>query len=121
MKGATTEQRQRRYRSGLAAEATALALLTLKGYVTLACRYKSPVGEIDLVMRQGRVLVFVEVKRRVGLDDAAFAIHARNQERIRNAALHFLSQHPDYVDHDMRFDAILIAPRHLPQHLENAF
>ncbi|MFW5833612.1 MAG: YraN family protein, partial [Pseudomonadota bacterium] len=51
-------------RRGHDAEARAAWWLRLKGFRILACRYRTPVGEIDLVARRGRLLVFVEVKYR---------------------------------------------------------
>lgn len=109
------------YRKGLRAEKAALWFLRLKGYRLLAARYRTPSGEIDLVMRRGRVLVFVEVKTRAGMDDAAFAIHAGNRMRVRRAAELYLQKHPRYTGFDMRFDAVLLAGGLWPRHIVNAF
>ncbi len=57
-------RRVRAYRSGLFAESVAALLLRLKGHRIVARRYKTPVGEIDLVALKGKRLAFVEVKRR---------------------------------------------------------
>src|SRR5262249_50962722 len=59
------------FRVGLSAESRAAAFLVAKGYRIVARRWKSPVGEIDIVARRRRVLVFVEVKARDSLDEAA--------------------------------------------------
>jgi putative endonuclease len=64
------EKRVRAYRSGLVAETLAALMLRLKGYAIVAQRYKTPVGEIDLVALKGRRLAFVEVKRRKTAEDA---------------------------------------------------
>src|SRR5205085_1078996 len=64
-------ERQAAFRRGLSAETRAALLLRVKGYRILARRWQSPVGEIDLVAWRRRVLVFVEVKARARLDDAA--------------------------------------------------
>src|ERR1700687_4757588 len=61
------------FRRGLSAETRAALLLLAKGYRILARRWQSPVGEIDIVARRRRVLVFVEVKARARLDDEAEA------------------------------------------------
>jgi putative endonuclease len=45
----------------------------------------------------------------------------RNQRRIIDAAQAWLMTHPEHADFDLRFDVILIAPRHLPRHLLAAF
>ena len=52
------------YASGLSGEAQAEAFLRAQGMVCLARRYRGQDGEIDLVMREGETLVFVEVKNR---------------------------------------------------------
>src|SRR6266566_1510804 len=57
-------QRRAAFRRGLSAETRAAVLLVVKGYRILARRWQSPVGEIDIVARRRRVLIFVEVKAR---------------------------------------------------------
>jgi len=66
------------FRTGLSAEARAAAYLMAKGYRILAKRFRTPVGEIDLVARRRNVVVFVEVKARATLDDAAYAVTPRS-------------------------------------------
>ncbi len=107
--------------AGLAAEKTAELYLRAKGYQLLQRRYRTPHGEIDLVMQRGRVIVFFEVKYRKNADIAAESIHMRNQMRVRQAAELYLQRHPAYDGFDIRFDALLMAPRRWPQHIENAF
>ena len=109
------------FRTGLSAESRAAALLMAKGYRILAKRFKTPHGEIDLVARRRNTLIFVEVKARASLDDAAYAVTPRQQGRIIDAAQGWLMAHPEHAEFDLRFDAILIAPRHLPRHLLAAF
>jgi putative endonuclease len=109
------------YGLGLRAEALAALMLQLKGYRILARRFSAPVGEIDLVARRGRTLVFVEVKARASLDAAAHAIQPIQRARIVRGAEAFLARHPHFAGFDMRFDAVLVAPGHLPRHLKAAF
>jgi putative endonuclease len=109
------------FRTGLSAESRAAALLMAKGYRILAKRFKTPHGEIDLVAKKRNLLVFVEVKARASLDDAAYAVTPRQQARIIDAAQGWLMAHPEHAEFDLRFDVILIAPRHLPRHLLAAF
>src|ERR1044072_5494531 len=80
---------------GLSAESRAAAYLIAKGYRILARRWKSPVGEIDIVARRRQLLVFVEVKARASLDAAAESVLPRQQQRIAAAASVWLSEHPD--------------------------
>jgi putative endonuclease len=109
------------FRIGLSAESRAATLLIAKGYRIAARRWKTPVGEIDIVARRRRVLVFVEVKARERLDDAAESVTARGKRRIVAAANAWLAAHPDDVHRDIRFDVMLVAPGKLPRHIANAF
>ena len=106
---------------GLSAESRAAAYLIAKGYRILSRRWKSPVGEIDIVARRHRLLVFVEVKARADLDAAAEAVLPRQRQRIAAAAEAWLATYPDPKIIDMRFDAILVAPGKLPRHIPAAF
>src|SRR3954471_18712349 len=109
------------FRTGLSAEARATAYLMAKGYRILAKRFRSPYGEIDIVARRRNLLAFVEVKARATLDDAAYAVTPRQQRRIIDAAQAWLMTHPEHAGFDLRFDAMLIAPKSLPRHLPAAF
>src|SRR6476620_4574877 len=106
---------------GLSAENRAAALLIAKGYRIVARRFRSPVGEIDIVARRGRALIFVEVKARGRLEDAAEGVIVRQQRRIIAAAEAWLASHPDDVNCDIRVDVMLVAPRSLPRHIVAAF
>ena len=118
---AAAPERIAAFRTGVSAEARAGAFLMAKGYRILAKRFRTPYGEIDLVARRRNLLVFVEVKARATLDDAAYAVTPRQQARIIDAANGWLVAHPQHADFELRFDVILIAPRHLPRHLLAAF
>lgn len=109
------------FRTGVSAEARAEALLVAQDYLILARRFRTPYGEIDIVARQHNLIAFVEVKARARLDDAAYAVTPRQQRRIVDAAQAWLMAHPEHGDFDLRFDVMLIAPRHLPRHLLAAF
>lgn len=116
------EARRRAERAGRAAEVVAAWFLRLKFYRIVATRYKTPLGEIDIVARRGRLIVLVEVKHRAG--DAAAqaqALEAVNASRIIAAARWFQSAHPRYRGYDFRFDVISVAPGRWPHHLVNAF
>ena len=118
---APAERRVAAFRLGLSAESRAAMLLIAKGHRIAARRWKTPVGEIDIVARRRRDLVFVEVKARDTLDAAAESVTARNQQRIVAAAEFWLSSHPDDVERFIRFDVILVAPGKMPRHIVNAF
>lgn len=114
-------ERQIAFRWGLSAESRAAAYLIAKGYRIVARRWRSSVGEVDIVARRRQVLVFVEVKARAQLDSAAESVTARQQRRIAAAAAAWLAEHPDDGACDIRFDAVLIAPGRLPRHILAAF
>jgi putative endonuclease len=109
------------FKTGLSAEARAAAYLMLKGYRVLAKRFRTPYGEIDIIARRRNLIAFVEVKARATLDEAAYAVTPRQQQRIMAAAEAWLMTHPDHAEFELRFDVVLIAPRHLPRHLLAAF
>ncbi len=109
------------FNSGVTAETLAADYLKARGYVILATRFKTPYGEIDLVAEHPNLLIFVEVKARARLDDAAYAVTPRQQRRIIDAATAWLAAHPEHSNFDVRFDAMLIAPKHTPRHLMAAF
>jgi putative endonuclease len=114
-------ERQLAFRTGLTAESRAALLLVAKGFRILARRWKSPVGEIDIVARRRGLLVFVEVKARDDLDDAAWSVTDRQRARIVAAAEAWLARYPDPRVRDIRFDAMLVAPRRVPRHIPAAF
>ena len=107
------------FQTGLSVESRAGAFLMAKGYRILAKRYRTPHGALDLIAK--RRVAFVEVKARATLDEAACAVTPRQQARIVDAAQAWLVMHPEHADFELRFDAILIAPRHLPRHVLAAF
>src|SRR6476661_9586806 len=114
-------ERQAAFHLGISAESRAAAFLIAKGFRILARRWKSPVGEIDIVARRRRLLVFVEVKARDNLEDAAWSVTPRQRARIAAAAEAWLARYPDARIEDMRFDAVLVAPGRIPRHIAAAF
>ena len=114
-------ERQTAFRVGLSAESRAALLLIAKGYRILARRWRSPLGEIDIVARRRHLLVFAEVKARASIDEAAESVHERQRRRIAAAAEVWLAAHPDETIRDVRFDAILVSPGRIPRHIPAAF
>lgn len=119
--GQKAERKRKSHRWGQWAELIGAALLVAKGHWILARRYKSPVGEIDLIARRGRVVIFTEVKARASISDAAHTISARQRRRIVRAAEHWLAHNPQSADVDLRFDVILIGRACTFRHLKDAF
>lgn len=114
-------RRHRSERRGRQAEWLAALRLRLAGYRTVARNFRSPVGEIDLIARRGRTLIFVEVKIRAGRADAAWSISPRQQRRIRRAAEAFLATRPELATFSLRFDAMLLEPWRMPHHIIDAW
>ncbi len=108
------------YDTGVKAEAAAATFLTGQGMELLEQRCRTPYGEIDLVMRDGQALVFVEVKARTTQEEALLSIRPRQQQRIMEAALHYVSTLGD-MQQDMRFDVIAISRDGQIQHLAHAW
>ncbi len=98
-----------RVSDGLLAEQLAARFLERQGLTVLARNYRCRGGEIDLVCRERRVLVFVEVRlrRNASHGGAAASITAGKQSRIVLAARHYLAVHPER-ESDCRFDCILL-------------
>lgn len=116
-----SRDRRAAYRHGLAAELLAAALLMLKGYRVLARRYRTPLGEIDLIVKRGRLVAFVEVKARPTVVDALESVGREAERRIVGAADLWLAKHPDAAGLDLRYDMVLITPGRLPRHVPDAF
>ena len=109
-------------------EAQAADYLRWKGYTLVAANYRCRFGEIDLIVRNRRYLVFVEVKLRksAGFAQAREFVDFRKQQRIRATASMYLSRYPTSLQ--PRFDVIEIyAPQGMEtkkltiNHLEDAF
>jgi putative endonuclease len=117
----TDPRRQDAERRGRRAERLAAWYLRLKFYRILARRYRTPLGEIDLIARRGRTIAFVEVKYRPSSAEALDAVTAKSRQRIARAAALWLAAHPGAAGLDHRFDVIVAEPRKRPRHLVGLF
>jgi putative endonuclease len=118
-RAASKRERRARRRRGRLAELAAALWLGLKGYRVLARNLKTPLGEIDLVVRRGATLVAVEVKaRRVR---AAEAIGPAQRGRIERALLYFQATRPGLAHCRLRFDAVCVEGFALPRHIVDAW
>ncbi len=113
--------RKSAYRRGLRAEWFAAVALMLKGYRIIARRFKTPVGEIDLVIRKRNLIVFVEVKARTDERTALDSVTPHAKGRIERAARWWLAQQKDGAQLSWRFDIIAVLPRRWPVHFENVW
>jgi putative endonuclease len=109
-------------RRGEAAEALAARFLAAHGLAIVARNYRTRLGEVDLVAREGEVLVFVEVRLRswAAYGGAAASVDGRKQRRIVAAARHYLSRLR--AEPRCRFDVLTIdGPQGTPAWIRGAF
>jgi putative endonuclease len=119
--GRPSPQRRFAESAGRRGEFWAELFLRAQFFRVLARRVKTPVGEIDLIMRRGNLTVFVEVKARAFSHQELDALMAVNRRRIVNAAQMWLMRRPELAAGDLRFDVIFLAPFAWPRHIVNAF
>jgi putative endonuclease len=103
------------------AEFIALMYLRLKGYRLLAQRFKTPQGEVDLIMRRRDVTAFIEVKARSTRDQGVEAVTTTQSKRISAAARFWMARDKISNQNFCRFDIVVVSPYLLPHHIENAF
>ncbi len=120
-----SERRQRSGASaqarGVGAETIAATALQSRGWEVLGRRVRTAAGEIDLVARRGGMLVFVEVKARPALADAAAALGTRQRARLLAAAEIWLAEHPGEGAEGVRFDVMLVDATGQVRRIRDAF
>lgn len=123
-----SDTRRKAERDGRWAEFAAGLILTFKGFRVIERRYRSPVGEIDIIalrrwpFETGRpLIVFAEVKKRRSAEEAAESLSSRQQMRIARAAGAFLAANPPLNGADMRFDVFVAGRGFWPRHIVNAW
>ncbi|OWY38201.1 YraN family protein [Xenophilus sp. AP218F] len=107
--------------AGREAEDRALALLQGQGLKLVARNWHCRGGELDLIMREGATLVFVEVRHRAAsrFGSAADSITAAKLRKLQLAAEVYLARHG--IDAPCRFDAVVSVGDAPPQWLKNIF
>jgi putative endonuclease len=113
--------RQAAQAHGHRAESLALIFLRCKGYRLLKRRFKSPAGEIDLIMRKGQTTVFIEVKARATVDQGILAVTDHQSTRIANAAAFYTARDHTAATGFQRFDIVAVPSYLWPTHIKNAF
>lgn len=116
------DRRQVRGRHG---EQVAEEFLCTQGYTILARNYRVSFGEIDLIVQDRQVLVFVEVRTQGGdqFGDPLESVKMRKQRQIAKAALHYLTKN-GLMDREARFDVVGIRwedEQARITHIKNAF
>jgi putative endonuclease len=113
--------REEAHAHGHRAENIALWFLRVKGYRLLARRFKTPVGEIDLIMRKGQTTAFIEVKARTTVDESLYAVTPSQSRRIAQAANWYAAKDETTAKGFQRFDIVAIPSYLWPTHIKNAF
>lgn len=113
-------KRQAAEKHGRKGERFAAIWMALQGWRTIAKRVKTPRGEIDLIMKRGDVVAFIEVKWRKRSADLD---HAIDEYRLRRVAAAVEAVAHEYVgtQETTRIDVMLLAPGHRPRHIVNAW
>lgn len=117
------KSRQRAEKAGRRAETWVGFYLFLTGHRILARRFKTRSGEVDLIARRGKTIIFVEVKQRAKAEHAIDPVTARSEERIIRSGEIFLSRHPRFVDQSdaLRYDIAIVTGRWRITHHRDVF
>jgi putative endonuclease len=116
-----------RQQIGRRAEDLAAEYLTARGCEILQRNYRRRLGELDLVAREGGVLVVAEVRTRAnaGFGSAAASVDYRKQRRITRAAQQLLQQRAELARFPVRFDVLVVSdlsgPRPQIEWIRHAF
>ncbi|WP_370399126.1 YraN family protein [Sulfitobacter sp. JB4-11] len=125
MQNAVADHRRQRghvaYHSGIAAEKRIAQDYARRGFALARERWRGKSGEIDLILRDGAGLIFVEVKKARDFDRAAESLSARQMRRLYGAAEEFLGSEPAGSLTNVRFDVALVNGRGETRIIENAF
>lgn len=107
------------YQFGIAAERLVIWFLRLKGYSILSWRYKTYFGEIDLIAKKGKTIIFIEVKARKSSELIEIVLRPKQVERIKKAAEFFIAKNPKFHNYDCRFDFVQVDKFFIPKHHKN--
>ncbi len=118
------------YDRGRFAESWTVFFLRLKGYKILAQRFKTPVGEVDIIAYRAKTLAFIEVKARQSERGALESLTPAMRQRIERAASYFMMVEDNKSlkgkSYTMRFDLVSVMPFSLAhpffiRHMDNAW
>lgn len=119
-----SNSRQRAEADGRRGERLAELALRLKGYRILERRFKTKLGEIDLVAHKGDVICFIEVKHRRSVEAAMNAVTPAQSRRINGAANLYMATAHRRFGHDnfeWRYDIIVTGASLWPRHVIDAW
>ncbi len=94
---------------GLLAEYLVIIRYMFHGYLPIKHRWKSNLGEIDLIMRRGKSIIFCEVKARSSnFLDASECVSHNQKNRLKKSSEYFLALHPKWCIKQVRFDLAIV-------------
>jgi putative endonuclease len=108
-------------RSGVAAETLVVEALVTAGWVILGRRLRTEAGEIDIAAEKDGILSIIEVKSRMALDVAAYALGPGQRARLIGAAEILLGAHPGWGRAGVRFDLWLVGAGDTLRQVADAF
>lgn len=114
-------ERKRAHFIGRRAEWLTMGWLMCQGYRLLAHNLRLPQGEIDLVMRRGDLLIFIEVKYRADNLPIGASVSPQQWRRIAACATQYVGRHQALQQCQWRFDQFLWRPWRWPQHRKNVW
>lgn len=113
------------YQTGKLAEKIAKIILFIKGYKILTSNFVTGkgtnAGEIDIIAKKSNIIIFIEVKKRTSLEEAAYSINNKQKQRIINGAKSFIKQLKANKNYDFRFDAFIFDNKLKFKHIKNAW
>lgn len=112
---------RRAQRDGLDGEARVAQSLLAGGWTIHARRLRTAAGEIDIVAEKDGLLTVIEVKTRPDLETAAYALGARQRQRLAMAAAILQAENPSWGPAGLRFDAWLVDALGRLRHVPDAF
>ncbi len=108
------------YQFGIWAEYCVILILWIKGFRIIARRYKTKVGEIDIVASKKNIVAFIEVKARKDTH-AKEVVSKTQQARICRAAMLFIAKKKKFANLNKRFDLVIVVPWSWPRYIPNAW
>jgi putative endonuclease len=110
------------YKSGKTGEDRAARFLEQAGCVIIERNYRCLTGEVDIIVLEDQILVFVEVKAwsTYSMENLEYGINKKKQKKIIETAKFFLRDHRKYIETSVRFDVVFVGADNIT-HIRSAF
>lgn len=98
-----------KHKQGLLSEKIAIFELVSSGFVVIYHRYKSKLGEIDIIATKPNKILFIEVKSRIRrIDDYSRIVSEKQKQRIYNSSAEFLSKNKQWSEHNVQYKLFIV-------------